>query len=138
MSDNIPVLGKYTLKYLNVKSHDECNFHIIERRKSYMPYFLAKKHFTLILYMACSNPEISHFPKDPWLPVMGKFIGDKDEAVRSALCNWCVFASKFFQWLVVGNINMHIHRYIYMHICIDVHFFLLSWLCQETCGILLP
>ena len=42
MSDNIPVFGKYTLKYLNVKSHDECNFHIIERRKPYMPYFLAK------------------------------------------------------------------------------------------------
>ena len=69
---------------------------------------------------------------------MGKFIGDKDEALRPALCIWCVFASKFFQWLVVGNINMHIHRYIYMHICIDVHFFLLSWLYQETCGILLP
>ena len=33
MSDNILVLGKYTLKYLEAKSHDVCNSQIAEGKK---------------------------------------------------------------------------------------------------------
>lgn len=65
MSDTIPVLGKYILKYLEVKSHDVCNFHISERKKSYIPYFLAHN----ISHSSCIYPaqtlKSAIFPKIP-------------------------------------------------------------------------